>query len=68
VSLFLCPERVEALRLGVERDRRKGLIRPDWAFLIKPPPVCAWCDAVFFLGDGMQVYCTAGLPPSLDWL
>ena len=69
VSLFLCPERVKALRLGVERDRRKGLIRLDWAFLIKPPPVCAWCDAVFFTGSSWVtpcrciVHCTTDLPP-----
>ena len=62
VSLFLCPKRVEALRLGVDRDRRKGLIRLDWAFLIKPPPVCAWCDAVFFTGSSWATACRCIAP------
>jgi hypothetical protein len=68
VSLFLCPKRVEALRLGYERASYDWTGRPS-SNLLPCVRGAILCSVRGLLGlNAMQVHCTADLPPSPGWL
>jgi hypothetical protein len=68
VSLFLCPKRVEALRLGVERASYDWTGRPSSNLLL----VCVVRCAVFFTGSSWATACRCIAPrisaPPPGWL